>query len=151
MNFTIFGYPKTGKTTLFNLLTGERIKVTGFESGKKEPHLRTYPIPDHRLDNLSALFSEKEKKPARMDFKDLAGISYGEVKNEKYLSHLRLADGLAHVVRDFINVQIPHVKENMDPKEDILSMEEEIILADLILMESRLEKLEKEFKGGKTP
>jgi len=151
MNFTIFGYPKTGKTTLFNLLTGARVEVQTYETGKKEPNLRTCPVPDHRLDEISNLYSDKEKKPANVDYIDLAGISYGDVKNESYLNYLRKADGLAHVVRAFADENIPHHKDKIDAAEDIRTMEEEIILTDLLSVESRMEKLKKELKGGKNP
>ena len=129
MNFSFFGYPKTGKTTLFNLLTGARIEVQAYETGKKEPNQRTCQVPDSRLDKIWSLYSELEKKPATIDYTDLAGISYGDVKNASYLNYLRKADGLAHVVRGF--------------------MEEEILLADLVTVESRLEKLDKEVQSTK--
>lgn len=151
MNFTIFGYPKTGKTTLFNLLTGAKVEVQTYETGKKEPNLRTSHVPDHRLDKIADLYPDKEKKPATVDYIDLAGISYGEVKNESYLNYLRKADGLAHVVRAFADESIPHHKDKIDATEDIRTMEEEIGLADLLSVESRMEKLEKELKGGKNP
>lgn len=151
MNFTIFGYPKSGKTTLFNLLTGAKIEVQAYDSGKKEPNLRTCPVPDPRLDRIWTLYPDKEKKPAAMDYIDLAGISFGDVKNELYLNHLRKADGLAHVVRAFTDAKIPHPKGRIDAAGDIRSMEEEIVLADLFSIESRLEKLKKELKGTKSP
>lgn len=151
MNITLFGYPKTGKTTLFNLLTGAKIEVKTYESGKNEPHLRTCHIPDARLDKLWALYPEKKKIPAVVDYIDLAGLSYGEIKNEAYLSYLRKADGLTHVVRGFKDAQIPHFKANISPHDDILSMEEEMLLADLFSIESRVEKLEKELKRAKNP
>lgn len=149
MDFSIFGYPKTGKTTLFNLLTGARIEVQAYETGKKEPNLRTCQVPDPRLDKIWSLYSDREKKPATIDFTDLAGISYGEVKNASYMNYLRKADGLAHVVRGFLDEEIPHFKDRISVPEDILAMEEEILLADLITIESRLEKLEKEVKSTK--
>jgi len=150
MNFTIFGYPKSGKTTLFNLLTGADIEITGYDTGKKEPNLRTCPVPDPRLDKLCALYPDKEKKPAMIDYIDLAGITLGEVKTEGYLNFLRKADGLAHVVRAFQDIQITHHTEDISPQTDIQSMEEEILLADLFQIESRAEKLEKDLKRGKT-
>ncbi len=151
MNFTLFGFPKSGKTTLFNLLTGAKIEVKAFESEKKEPNLRTCPVPDERLEKLWSLYQEKKKIPTAVDYTDLAGISYGEIKNEAYLNNLRKADGLTHVVRGFLDAQIPHFKEKISPKDDILSIEEELILADLVSIESRLEKLEKELKRSKNP
>jgi len=150
MNFTLFGYPKTGKTTLFNLLTGARIETQAYDTGKKEPNLRICPVPDWRLDKLGSIYPEKELKPATMDYVDLAGLSYGEIKTTAYLNYLRRADGLAHVVRRFINEQIPHFRKEISPTKDIQSMEEELVLADFISVESRLEKLEKELKREKT-
>lgn len=151
MNFTLFGYPKTGKTTLFNLLTGAKIEVKAYENGKKEPNLRTCPVPDLRLEKIWSLYPEKEKKPATVDFTDLAGISFGEVKNTLYLNYLRKADGLTHVVRGFLDAQIPHPKGRISPEEDIHSMEDELVLSDLVSIESRIEKLEKELKRTKNP
>jgi GTP-binding protein YchF len=151
MNFTLFGYPKSGKTTLFNLLTGAKIDTSAYESGKKEPHLRTCSVPDKRLDQIWALYPDKKKYPASIDYIDLAGISYGEVKDETYLSYLRKADGLTHVVRGFSDERIPTPTGKIAPHEDILSMEEELILADFVSVESRLEKLEKELVRAKNP
>ena len=151
MNFTLFGYPKTGKTTLFNLLTGAKIEVKSYEDGKKELNRRTCPVPDPRLEKISSLYPDKNKIPATVDFVDLAGIAYGEVKESTYLSQLRLADGLTHVVRGFQEENIPHPKGKISPEEDILSMEEELMLADLLSIESRLDKLDKELQRAKTP
>lgn len=151
MNVTIFGYPKSGKTTLFNLLTGGKIDVSAYEGGKKEPLLRTCYIPDPRLEKIWSLYPEKKKVPSSIDYTDLAGISFGEVKHSAYLNHLRTADGLAHVVRGFSDPQILHPKGKVSPERDILSMEEELILADLASVESRLDTLEKELKRKKSP
>ena len=76
MNFTLFGYPKTGKTTLFNLLTGAKIEIRPYEEKKKEPNRRTCPIPDVRLDKLAALYPHTEKQPAKAAFVELAGKPY---------------------------------------------------------------------------
>jgi len=151
MNFTLFGYPKTGKTTLFNILTGAKIEVKSYDSGKKEPNLRSCPVPDYRFEKLCSLYPDKKKKPVVIEYTDLAGVSFGDVKNESYLDYLRRADGLAHVVRGFRDVKIPHPKDKIDPKDDIRSMEEEMLLADLMSVESRLEKLAKELKRKKNP
>ena len=151
MNFTLFGYPKTGKTTLFNLLTGAKIEVKAYEEGKKEPIHRTCPVPEPRLEKIWALYPEKKKVPATIDFTDLAGISFGEVKNSAYLSYLRNADGLTHVIRGFSDIQVPYPKGKINPEDDIRAMEEELILADLVLLETRLEKLEKELSRKKSP
>jgi len=151
MNFTIFGYPKAGKTTLFNILTGARVEVTAYEDGKREPNERVCHFPDARLDRLSGLYPEKKKIAAPVDCIDLAGISYGEVKNSVFLNALRKADGLVHVVRGFRDDLIPHAKPAISPGEDIRAMEEELLLADLISVEARLERLEKDLKKAKSP
>ncbi len=151
MKFTLFGYPKTGKTTLFNLLTGANIETQAYDSGKKEPNLRTCIIPDERLEKLASLYPELEIKPATVDYSDLAGLAYGEAKTSTYLSFLRQADGLSHVVRGFHNPEIPRFLPESSPQQDIKSMEEELILADLVLVENRLEKIHQELKGKKTP
>ena len=151
MNFTLFGYPKAGKTTLFNILTGARAEVTAYEDGRREPNERMCPLPDARLDGLGRLYPEKNKVAASLDFIDLAGISYGEVKTSVFLNALRKADGLIHVVRGFHDDQIPHAKPAIAPKDDIRTMEEELLLADLISIEARLERLEKDLKKAKNP
>jgi GTP-binding protein YchF len=151
MNFALIGYPKTGKTTLFNLLTGAKIDVKSYENGKKELNRRTCPVPDPRLDKISSLYPDKKKVAALVDFIDIAGIAYGDVKSSSYLDYLRRADGLCHVVRGFFNAQIPHPKGKINPKDDMLCMEEELILADMLSIESRLQKLEKELKSSKSP
>ena len=151
MNFTLFGYPKSGKTTLFNLLTGAKIDTSAFDSRKKEPNLRTCSVPDNRLDKIHAYYPDKKKIAVVIDYIDLAGISYGDVKNDAYLSYLRKADGLTQIVRGFKDDRIPSPKGKIDPREDILSMEDELILADLVSVESRIEKLEKDLKRMKNP
>ena len=151
MKFTLFGYPKTGKTTLFNLLTGAGIEVKSYAGVKEKPHLRTCPVPDSRLEKIHSLYPEKNKKPAVMDYLDLAGASFGEIKESSYLNILRKTDGLAHVVRGFRDPQIPHPKDRISPQDDIDSMEEEMILADLMLIEDRMDRLEKELQRSRTP
>jgi hypothetical protein len=151
MNLTLFGYPKTGKTTFFNLLTGARIEVKAYEDGKKEANQRTCFIPDFRLERIAALYPEKKKISATFELVDLAGVSYGEVKNSIYLSVLRKADALIHVVRGFSDPQIPHPKGKISPGDDISFMEEELLLTDLISVVARLEKLEKELKKARDP
>jgi GTP-binding protein YchF len=151
VNITLFGYPKTGKTTLFNLLAGAHVEVRAYDDGKREPNVRTVPLPDGRLDRIAAAYPEKKKIAASMDLTDLVGISFGEVKASLFLGHLRKADGLVHVVRAFADEDIPHSRGKLDPAADVRSMEEELVLADLVLVDSRLERLEKDLKKMKDP
>jgi len=150
VNVTLFGYPKTGKTTLFDLLTGAR-SAAGHEDGRREPHARTVPLPDPRLDALAAAHPDRRRVAAAMDLTDLAGISFGEVKTSLFLDHLRRADGLVHVVRGFADPGLPPALGRIDPAADARSMEEELVLADLVQADARLERLDRDLKKTKDP
>jgi GTP-binding protein YchF len=151
VNVTLFGYPQTGKTTLFNLLAGARIEIKSYEDGKREPNVRACPVPDARLDRIAALYPGKKKVPAVLNLTDLVGISFGEVKNSTFLDHLRKADGLVHVVRAFRDERVVPAGNGVDPERDIRFMEEELVLADLVALDGRLERLEKDLKKMKDP
>jgi GTP-binding protein YchF len=151
VNLTLFGYPKTGKTTLFNLLSGAHIDCRAYDDGKREPNIRSVPVPDARLDRVAAAYPEKKKTPAALDLTDLVGISFGEVKSSLFLAHLRKADGLVHVVRGFADEDIPHPRGRVDPAGDVRTMEEELVLADLVLVDGRLERLDKDLKKMRDP
>jgi ribosome-binding ATPase len=151
VNVTLFGYPKTGKTTLFNLLAGAHVEVRAYDDGRREPNVRTVPLPDPRLDRIAAAHPDKKKVAAAMDLTDLVGISLGEVKTSLFLGHLRKADGLVHVVRAFAGPDLPPGRGRVDPAADVRSMEEELVLADLVLADGRLERLEKDLKKMKDP
>ena len=151
MNVTLFGYPRTGKTTLFNLLAGARVEVHAYDGGRREPNVRTVPLPDPRLERIAAAYPDKRKVAAAMDLTDLAGISFGEVKASLFLDHLRKADGLVHVVRAFDGGDVPLARGRLDPAADARSMEEELVLADLVLADARLERLDRDLKKMKDP
>jgi len=151
VNVTLFGYPKTGKTTLFNLLAGAHVAVRAYGDGRKEPNIRTVPLPDPRLDRIAAAHPEKKKVAAAMDLTDLVGISFGEVKTSLFLDHLRKADGLVHVARAFADPDVPPARGRVDPVADIRGMEEELVLADLVLADGRLERLDRDLKKMKDP
>lgn len=151
MNIVLFGYPGTGKTTLFRLLTGAGPEEAGRADGRREPASRVRPLPDPRLDAISAFHPGKRKVAAAADITDLAGASFGEVKEGVLLDRLRKADGLVHVVRGFRDASHPHPKGRIDPAGDIRFMEEELVLADLAAAHTRLEKLEKDLKKMKDP
>jgi len=151
VNITLFGYPLSGKTTLFNLLSGAHVELKAWEEGRREPHVRTLALPDERLDRLAALYPDRKKVAASVDLTDLVGVSFGEVKDSLLLGHLRKADGLVHVVRGFPADEIPHPKGRIDPAADITFMEEELVLADLVLTAGRLERLDKDLKKMKDP
>ena len=150
MNITIFGYPQTGKTGFFLLVSGSAPAAEAAD-GRREASLRTVHVPDPRLERIAALHPDKKKITASFDLVDLAGISYGEVKNSHLLSHLRKSDGLVHVVRAFRNERVPNQRGRISPAEDIQYMEEELVLADLLSIENRLERLARDLKKIKNP
>ena len=149
MIFTIFGYPKTGKTTLFNILTGKREKVDKFSSSKNILHKAVIDVPDPRLDKLNEFYNTKIKY-TQVEYIDTGSLSYGEVKSSAFLDPLRKSDGLVHVVRGFEDKEIPHPAGSIKPERDVREMEDELILADLIMIEKRMERVEKDLKKIKS-
>lgn len=149
MIFTIFGYPKTGKTLLFNLLTDKHEEVSKFSTSALKYHTAIVDVPDPRLDALSRTV----KLPAihaKIEYLDTGPISYGEVKNSTFIDLLRRADGLVHIVRGFQDPEIIHPLESIDPQRDIKNMEDELMLVDLITIEKRLERIEADLKKMKS-
>ncbi len=149
MIFTIFGYPKTGKTTLFNILTGMKEKVDKFSSSKNILHKAVIDVPDPRLDKLNEFYNTKIKY-TQVEYIDTGSLSFGEVKSSSFLDPLRKSDGLVHVVRGFEDKDIVHPAGSIEPDRDIRAMEDELIIADLIMIEKRVERLEKELKKIKS-
>jgi GTP-binding protein YchF len=138
MKIGLFGFPMTGKSTIFHLLTG--VEVSGFaKSG--EARVAMTKVPDPRLERLTAIYGPKKKTHATVEYIDLAGVEKGEAAKVLPLDQLRTADALVHVVRAFNN-DVPRSKGSIDPASDVAAMETEFILADLIVAEKRTEKLE---------
>jgi hypothetical protein len=147
MKLGIVGRPKTGKTTLFNLLTRSHQSVDKF-GAVRETHLGTAHVPDPRLDRLSALFKPKKHTPATVDFVDVPGIAKGEQEKIDF-SALKNVDALVHVLRAFEDADLPH-EGGIDPARDAKMLDEELVLCDYVLLEKRREKLEKERKKTKS-
>ena len=139
MKFGLFGFPMTGKTTLFQLLTGAEAAAHG---GRGEGQVAVTRVPDPRLERLAEMYSPKKKTPATIEFVDLAGVEKGQAARSLPLEQLRTADALAHVVRTFRDENVPHGEGPPDATRDVTSMEAELILADLIVAEKRKEKIE---------
>jgi GTP-binding protein YchF len=140
MILTIFGYPKAGKTLLFNLLTQQKEEVSKFSTSTHEYHKAIVEVPDHRLTQLAEHF----KLPpiyARIEFLDTGALAFGESKNVTFIDLLRRADGLVHMVRAFADEEIPHPPGSIDPLRDINTMEDELKAVDFISVEKRMEKL----------
>ena len=146
MKMGILGFPKVGKTTLFNLLTSSQVVTTKYSSGLVEPNVGIINVPDQRLLKLSELFQPKRTVPAQIEYIDIMGAAGGELRKSVYLANLRQVDALTHMVRAFEDKEIVHSEGEIDPRRDIKRMDAELILADLMVLESRLESLEATMK-----
>jgi ribosome-binding ATPase len=144
----LIGFPSSGKTALFQLLTSAREAPRS--AGKSEANVGVSRVPDERLDKLTALFNPRKHVPATVEFADIAGV--GGVKTGAAalldVAPFRNADALLHVVRMFRDPSVPHPAGTIDPARDVRAMEDEVILADLGVVERRLERLERDLKKG---
>jgi GTP-binding protein YchF len=144
----LLGLPSSGKTTLFQLLTSAREAPR--TQGKSEANVGISRVPDERLDRLTALFNPKKRVPATVEFADMAaGRATGGTQALLDVVAYRNADALLHVVRAFRDPSVPHAQGSIDPARDARLLEDELILADLGVVERRLERLAKDLK--KTP
>jgi GTP-binding protein YchF len=137
MKIGLLGLPKSGKTTLFNLLTGASVATARYDTGRAELHTGIARVPDARVDVLRGLFHPKKTTYATFEVVDLAGIAKGE-RAGLDTKEFRNADALLHVVRAFPDEALGAP----DPRRDIQDLETELILADLEVVERRLERLE---------
>jgi len=142
----LIGFPSTGKTTLFELLSRKSGTPAKPRSGKNETNTGTADVPDNRLDRLNALFSPEKNVPATVVFSDILGAS--NPQNLIDVAPYREANALLHVVRAFRAGEVPHVAGTIDPYRDARTMEDELILADLAVTERRLERIKKDKKKG---
>jgi GTP-binding protein YchF len=141
MKIGLVGLGKSGKTTLFNLLTGSSVATARYDSGRAELHTGVARVPDPRVDVLRGLFNPKKTTYATFEVVDLAGIAKGE-RAGLDTKDFRNADALLHVVRAFPDPAL----DAPDPKRDIDDLETELLLADLEVVERRLERLEASIK-----
>ncbi len=148
----LIGFPSTGKSTLFRLLTSAR-EGTRPTQGKADANVGVARVPDARLDRLSAMYNPRKTVPATVEFADMAGAARagGGAKDLLDVGPFRNADALLHVVRVFRDESIPHPAGSIDAARDAQAMEDELLLADLLVVERRLERLDKDLKRGATP
>lgn len=149
MILTIFGYPKTGKTILFNLLTDKKEEVSKFSASTNEFHKAIVNVPDERLKKLANFFNTPPVH-AKIEYLDTGAISFGEAKDTTFIDLLRRGDGLIHIVRGFDDEEILHPSGSVDPLRDISKIEEELRTVDFLSIEKRLEKLESDMKKIKS-
>ena len=139
----IIGVASSGKSTLFQLLTGAAAPPPG---GRPEPRLGVARVPDARVDALAGIYQPKKKTPATVEYVDVPGVAKGEGSALVDLPALRGVDALVHVVRAFESDTVPHPDGTVDPLRDAKMLELELILADLGMAERRLERLEANIK-----
>ena len=145
MKIGLVGLPKSGKTALFNLLTGSSVATSSFGTTRGQMHAGVARVPDARVDRLSAIFTPRKTTYATFEVVDLAGIAKGERQGLE-TREFRDADALLHVVRAFPDA----AGAPADPRADIDDLDTELILADLEVGERRLERLEAQIKKKRT-
>src|SRR5215475_13382929 len=148
MKTAIIGLPMVGKTSLFTILTGVHQET---HIGSTAARVGIARVPDSRLDELAKLFEPPKVTHATVEYVDMPSISKENLRDPSYMASLRVADAFAHVLRLFPDETVPHEKGSVDPLRDLEDVETELILSDLVVVEKRLERLEKDRKKIKSP
>jgi GTP-binding protein YchF len=141
----IIGLPASGKTTVFNALTGSVAETGSYSGDSAEPNLANVKVPDARLDLLTEMFNPQRRVPADVQYLDVAGIAKGIAEkgmSGTLLGHLSQGDALVLVIRAFADANVPHVEESIDPRRDIETLLLELLFNDLAGVEKRLERIQ---------
>ncbi len=148
LSIGIVGLPNVGKSTLFTALTKNDVLTANYPFATIEPNVGVVNVPDERLDVLADMFSSVKKVPATVTFVDIAGLVRGAASGQglgnKFLAHIREADAICQVIRVFHDPDVMHVDGRISPKDDIETINTELILADLQTLENALPRLAKQ-------
>jgi len=148
MKTAIVGLPMVGKTSLFTILTGvhESARV-----GTLEARVGVTKVPDGRLDELAKIFAPPKITHATVEYLDFPSISKESLRDPSYLASLRVVDALAHVIRVFESDTVPHEKGSVDPMRDFEDVDMELILSDLVVVEKRMDRVDRDRKKTRAP
>ena len=154
MEVGIVGLPLSGKTTLFNALTGSNARTGAYASGRSAQHTAVVNVIDPRVDLLSSMFSPRKTTRAKVQFSDVSGAGTGNGERQeldlKTLNALSRCDALVLVVRDFGDDLSPHRDGSVDAARDLASLRLELLLSDLTIVERRIERIEQGLKKSRT-
>jgi ribosome-binding ATPase len=153
MKIGIVGLPQSGKTTLYNALTGQQVSTAAYSGGKEDAHHAVIRVPDERLEQLNDIFAPQKKVPATIEYIDLAGIHPDQQKKQGFSDHflgqLRLVDAILIVLRSFENPNVAHTLGSLDPNRDLDIILSEFIISDMSIIENRLDRLERQMRVKK--
>lgn len=152
MKLALVGISDSGRTTLFNSLTGQGASTFGYASPEAGPNVAVINVPDRRIDELRKIFNPKKHTYAKVEYMDYLGLTKGDAaQNRKVIDFIKDADALVYVLRGFDDERVEHPLGDVDPVRDFDTLEAELVLFDLDLAEKRLDNMEESARKGRPP